>query len=57
MIKTYEIEYAVGGTYKTKRVQATNVEAACRKARLGKSIVDIQIVDEKVKDPYQLRDF
>lgn len=42
-MKTYIIDYVVGNTYKTKRVRADNVEQACKKARLNKSIVDIQI--------------
>ena len=42
-MKTYIIDYVVGNTYKTKRVRAESVEQACKKARLNKSIVDIQI--------------
>lgn len=42
-MKTYIIDYVVGNTYKTKRVRAENVEQACKKARLNKSIIDIQI--------------
>ena len=57
MVKTYYIDYVVGHTYKTKTVQATSVEAACRKARLDKSIIDIRIKEEEMNDPYQLRDF
>lgn len=55
-LKTYVIDYVVGNTYKTKRVKAETVEQACKKARLSKSIVDINIEDI-VKDKYQLRDF
>lgn len=54
---TYIIYYVVGNTYKTKRVKANNVQEACKKARLNKSIVDIQIEEFIVKDKYQLRDF
>ena len=42
-MKTYLIDYVVGNECKTKRVQAMSVEAACRKARLFKIIVDILI--------------
>lgn len=56
-MKTYIIDYVVGNTYKTKRVKADTVEQACKKARLGKSIVDINIEEYQVKDEYQLRDF
>ena len=42
-MKTYIIDYVVGNTYKTKKVKADSVEQACKKARLNKSIVDIQI--------------
>lgn len=54
---TYIIDYVVGNTYKTKKVKANSVEEACKKARLGKSIVDINIEEYKVKDKEQLRDF
>ena len=54
---TYIITYVVGNTYKTKRVVADSVEKACKKARLSKSIVDIDILEYQVKDPYLLRDF
>lgn len=43
--------------YKVKRIKAASVEEACKKARLNKSIVDIQIEEELVKDKYLLRDF
>lgn len=56
-MKTYIIDYVVGNTYKTKRVRAETVEQAIKKARLTKSIVDINIEEEMVKDKYQLRDF
>lgn len=55
--KMYIIDYVVGNTYKTKRIKAENVKQACKKARLGKSIVDINIEEEMIKDRYQLRDF
>ena len=56
-MKTYVIDYVVGNTYKTKRVKAETVAEACKKARLDKSIVDIQIEEYEVKDEYVLRDF
>lgn len=56
-MKTYIIDYYHNGCYKCKRVKANSVEEACRKARLNKSIVDIQIEEYQVKDEYQLRDF
>ena len=56
-MKTYVIDYVVGNTYKTKRVRAETVKQAIKKARLTKSIVDINIEEEMVKDKYQLRDF
>lgn len=54
---TYIIDYVVGNTYKTKRVQANSVQEACKKARLDKSIVDIQIEEFVQRDTEQLRDF
>ena len=54
---TYIINYVVGNTYKAKRVKAKTVEEACKKARLNKSIVDINIEEFSKKDPYILRDF
>ena len=54
---TYIIDYVVGNTYKTKEVKADSVEEACKKARLNKSIVNIDIKEYQVKDPYLLRDF
>lgn len=57
MLKTYRIDYVVGNTYKCKLVKAETVEKACKKARLNKSIVDIQIIDYEVPDKYRLRDF
>lgn len=56
-MNTYIIDYKVGNTYKTKKVKANSVQEACKKARLNKSIVDIQIEEFIVKDKYQLRDF
>lgn len=56
-MKTYIIDYVVGDTYKSKKVKAETVEQACKKARLGKSIVNIDIEGYNVKDKYQLRDF
>ncbi len=56
-MKTYIIDYVVGNTYKTKKVKAYSIEQACKKARLNKSIVDINIEEYQVKDKYQLRDF
>ena len=56
-MKTYIIDYVVGNTYKIKKVKAETVEQACKKARLGKSIVDINIEEEMVTDKYQLRDY
>ena len=56
-MKTYIIDYVVGNTYKVKRIKAETVEQAIKKARLTKSIVDINIEEEMVKDKYQLRDF
>ena len=56
-MKTYIIDYVVGNTYKCKKVKAESVAVACKKARLGKSIVDIQIEEEQPKDKYLLRDF
>lgn len=54
---TYIIDYVVGNTYKTKRVRANSIEEACKKARLNKSIVDINIEEYQTKNEYQLRDF
>ena len=54
---TYIIDYVVGNTYKSKTVKATSVQQACKKARLGKSIVDINILEYQTKDKYALRDF
>lgn len=31
-MKTYEIVYVVGNTYKVKRVKANSVEQACKRA-------------------------
>lgn len=56
-MKTYIIDYVVGNTYKCKKVKAETVQDAIRKSRLTKSIVDINIEEERVKDPYLLRDF
>lgn len=56
-VYTYEIDYVVGNTYKYKRVKATTVSEALKRARLNKSVVDINIVDELPKDEYLLRDF
>ena len=56
-MKTYIIDYVVGNTYITKRVKADSVEQACKKARLNKSIIDINIEEFIKKDEYQLRDF
>lgn len=56
-MKTYIITYVVGNTYKTKTVNANNIEQACKKARLNKSIVDIDCKEYKKEDPYILRDF
>lgn len=56
-MKTYVIDYVVGNTYKNKKVKAETVEQACKKARLGKSIVNIDIEEYNVKDKCQLRDF
>ena len=54
---TYIIDYVVGNTYKTKRVKANSVQEACKKARLNKSIIDINVEEFINKDKYQLRDF
>lgn len=54
---TYIIDYVVGNTYKTKRVKADSVEQACEKARLSKSIVNIDIEEYQTTDLYTLRDF
>lgn len=56
-MKTYIITYVVGNTYKEKRIKADTVEEAARKARLSKSIVDIDILEDQVTDKYLLRDF
>ena len=55
----YRIDYCVGNTYKYKIVAANSVQEAVKKARLSKSIVDIQIVGEEyyTKDKFLLRDF
>lgn len=45
-MKVYVIDYVVGNTYKVKRIKAETVEQAIKKARLGKSIVDINIVND-----------
>lgn len=42
-MKTYEIYYVVGNTYKLKKIKTETVEQAIKKARV-KSIVDINIV-------------
>lgn len=54
---TYEITYYHNGCYKSKKVVADSVENACKKARLDKSIVDIDIVEYQKTDEYLLRDF
>ena len=54
---TYIIDYMIGNTYKVKRVKASTVEEAIKKARLNKSIVDINIEEYKQNDPCILRDF
>lgn len=54
---TYIIDYVVGNTYKTKRVKANSVQEACKKARLNKSIIDINVEEFINKDQYQLRDY
>ena len=56
-MKTYIIDYVVGNACKRKEVKADSVERACKKARLGKSIVNIDIKEYQVKDECQLRDF
>ena len=56
-IKTWEFTYVVGNTYKVKRVKANSVEQAFKRARLGKSVVDLNIVEYEQPDKYQLRDF
>ena len=56
-MKTYIIDYVVGNTYKVKKVKAETVEQAIKKARVNKSVVDINIEEDIVKDKYQLRDF
>jgi hypothetical protein len=56
-IKTWEFIYVVGNTYKVKRVKANNIEQAFKRARLGKSVVDLNIVEYEQPDKYQLRDF
>ena len=56
-MKNYIIDYVVGNTYKSKKVKAETVEQACKKARLNKSIVDINIEEDMVKDAYHMRDF
>ena len=57
-MKTYIIDYVVGNTYKVKRVKANSVEQACKKARLNKSIVDIQIEEYDLSDiEYNVREF
>lgn len=55
----YRIDYRIGNTYKYKIVVADSVQKAIKKARLSKSIVDIQIVGEEyyTKDQFLLRDF
>ena len=54
---TYEIGYYHNGCYKSKKVVADSVEHACKKARLNKSIIDIDIVEYRKTDKYLLRDF
>lgn len=44
--KLWEFTYVVGNTYKTKKVRAKDAEQAFKKARLNKSVVDLQIIDE-----------
>lgn len=39
---TFLIDYVVGNTYKTKRVNAENVKQALKRARLSRSVVDVQ---------------
>lgn len=56
-IKTWEFVYVVGNTYKCKRVKARTVEEAFKRARLGKSVVDLNIVEYEQRDEYLLRDF
>ena len=54
---TWEITYVVGNTYKVKYVKANNAEQALKKGRVSKSVVDLDIVEYRVKDDKQLRDF
>lgn len=56
-MKTWEFVYVVGNTYKTKRVKARTVEEAFKRARLDKSVVDLNIVEYEQHDEYLLRDF
>jgi len=54
---TYIIDYVVGNTYKRKEVKADSIAQACKRARLNKSIVNIDIKEYQVKDKHLLRDF
>jgi hypothetical protein len=56
IMKTYIIDYVVGNTYKVKKIKAETVEQAIKRARV-KTIVDINIKEDIVKDKCQLRDF
>lgn len=42
---TWEFVYRVGNTYKCKRVNASSVEQAFKRARLGNSVIDLNIVE------------
>lgn len=55
-MKTYEITYAVGNAYRRKRIIADSVEQACKRAKV-KNIIDIDILEYRQRDKYQLRDF
>lgn len=54
---TWEITYVVGNTYKVKYVKADTAEQALKRGRVKKSVVDLDIVEYKVKDSKLLRDF
>ena len=46
-VKTFRIDYYAQGRYKRKYVKAVSSEAALKKGRVNRSVVDICIVEYK----------
>lgn len=57
-MKTYIIDYLYRGQVRTKYIEARSIALAVKKARLkNSSILNIDIKEYQVPDPYLLRDF